>query len=250
MQTQREGEGKRMSDNDFLNVGDNNSDNDDPVKESEELTIDISSFCDFISLPGPSTSDKDDAIHTNTSGSSTRIISYSNQSEIGVLGKSKGQKSEKNTDFTNPDLSSTPGSSSSNSSSMTMISTSVNPSIVKLCGSYGFSVEVNIDKKKRSIDFSELLNKLFVDMNKWVKLTFRLSKPPNQDLFVRALPVYTEGTDFKNPVIRCPHHSRKEDSTNIHFQFPNHFLRDWLHSVFSKLNSLFSFLFQIDCMQL
>ena len=161
-----------MSDNHFPNVGDNNSDDNDSTEDSKEVTIDISSFCDFLSLPGPST-EKDDAIQTNTSGSSTRIISYSNQSEIGVLGKSR--KSEKGTDLTNPDLSSIPGSSSS--SSVTMISTSVNPSLVKMSGSYGFSVEVNIDKKKRSIDFSELLNKLFVDMNQWLQLTFRLNKP-------------------------------------------------------------------------
>ena len=93
--------------------------------------------------------------------------------------------------------------------------------------SYGFSVEFNVDSKRKTLDFSEALNKLYVDLNYWVEVYLKLAKVPSEDLYVRAMPVFSEAVDFKNPVLRCPNHSRLEDTTNVNFEYIHHFIRDW-----------------------
>ena len=107
--------------------------------------------------------------------------------------------------------------------------TAVYPSSIPLPGELNFQVTFPIPSqiyKTKNWDFSVKLNKLFVDMNKWVEVKFYCAPPPTpQDLYIRALPVYTEAADLKLAVLRCPNHSRLEDPTNAGFLFPRHLIR-------------------------
>ena len=105
------------------------------------------------------------------------------------------------------------------------LATSLTPSRLKLPGIYNFNVEFVIESRRKMIDFSERLNKLFVDINSWTELRIRVDNP-SPDLFIRALPVYADETDFKLPVKRCPNHSRPEDTSNINFPLTEHFIRN------------------------
>ena len=102
------------------------------------------------------------------------------------------------------------------------LATSLTPSRLKLPGVYQFNVEFVIESRRKMIDFSESLNKLFVDVNSWTELRIRVDNP-SPDLFIRALPVFADETDFKLPVKRCPNHSRPEDTSNINFPLTEHF---------------------------
>ena len=105
------------------------------------------------------------------------------------------------------------------------LATSLTPSRLKLPGVYQFNVEFVIESRRKMIDFSESLNKLFVDVNSWTELRIRVDNP-SPDLFIRALPVFADETDFKLPVKRCPNHSRPEDTSNINFPLTEHFIRN------------------------
>jgi len=43
-----------------------------------------------------------------------------------------------------------------------------------------------------SSQFSQKLDKLFIDMNKYVQACFEMSKNPPEDLFVRILPIFAD----------------------------------------------------------
>ena len=109
---------------------------------------------------------------------------------------------------------------------------------IRKAGLYDFSVEYDLGTRRKTVDFSAPLNKLFIAMDVWVKVKFRLKLPPLENLFVRAMPVYAEAADFKHPVTRCPHHSSPEDITNVNFQFTNHFIRKWIHLSGHKVMSI------------
>ena len=82
-------------------------------------------------------------------------------------------------------------------------STSQSPSRVKFPGLHQFSIELLLDQKRKLMDFSEPLNKLFIEMNTWVTVKFHSSNlGTSENVFLRALPVYVEGTDYKLPVLR------------------------------------------------
>lgn len=139
-----------------------------------------------------------------------------------------------------------PSTSTEPSTSASVISdfsspTSMDPNRIKMTGPYGFSVEFNVDSKRKTLDFSEALNKLYVDLNYWIEVYFKIAKVPSEDLYVRALPVFSEAVDFKNPVLRCPNHSRLEDTTNVNFEFTNHFIRDWCNHNFLKYELIVRF---------
>ena len=85
----------------------------------------------------------------------------------------------------------------------TSTATSQIPSRVKMPGLHHFSIELLLDPKRKHMDFSEPLNKLFIEMNTWVTVKFHLSNlGSSENVFLRALPVYVEGTDYKLPVLR------------------------------------------------
>ena len=57
------------------------------------------------------------------------------------------------------------------------LATSLTPSRLKLPGVYQFNVEFVIESRRKMIDFSESLNKLFVDVNSWTELRIRVDNP-------------------------------------------------------------------------
>lgn len=76
-----------------------------------------------------------------------------------------------------------------------------------------------VDRKERSSGhpvFSKILNKLYVDMNKWFNIRFALdSWPSRSSSFLRATMVYPTPTDNTVPVTRCPIHSGPTDPLNM-----------------------------------
>ena len=59
-----------------------------------------------------------------------------------------------------------------------------------------------------------MLNKLYIDMNKFVRASFNVGPSPPEGLCVRAVPIYAQAGFFTSPVRRCPNHAAAEDPTN------------------------------------
>ena len=96
---------------------------------------------------------------------------------------------------------------------------------VPVLGLYSFTVRFNLSSSRRSLAWSELLNKLFIDMNSLVEVEFQCSPDPPPGCFVRALPVFAEPAEQRKPVQRCPHHARPADITNANFEFVGQLVR-------------------------
>lgn len=61
--------------------------------------------------------------------------------------------------------------------------------------------------------YSKSLSKLYIVWNKIIPIQFKWT--PNEGNFVvRALPVFTDAQDMKNPVLRCILHCNREEETN------------------------------------
>ncbi len=65
--------------------------------------------------------------------------------------------------------------------------------------------------------YSSVLNKLFIDMGKYVQVSFSAGKNPPAGLYIRALPVYSDAAYCKDPVKRCPNHASPSDASNKGF---------------------------------
>ena len=61
--------------------------------------------------------------------------------------------------------------------------------------------------------FSYDLNKLFINMNTIIHISFKCNTFPS-GLYVRAIPVFCESVDFQNPVDRCLHHRSRANKHN------------------------------------
>ena len=99
---------------------------------------------------------------------------------------------------------------------------------MKYPGPYGFQAVFLVQpsrQRARSTEFSEKLNKLYIEMDKWVEIRLVLREWPQDRLFIRAVPVYAEAVDAVVPVIRCPHHSQPDHPTNIGFPHLQHLIR-------------------------
>ena len=70
-------------------------------------------------------------------------------------------------------------------------------------------------------EFSQQLNKLFIDLDRWVLVEF--TAPAG--FFIRALPVFSLPSDIRHPVKRCPNHAALSDKTNKNFPYPDHLIR-------------------------
>ncbi len=77
------------------------------------------------------------------------------------------------------------------------------------------------------MQYSEELNKLFIDMGKPVQVGFSAGVSPPGGLLIRGLPVYAEATYVKDPVKRCPNHASLSDASNKDFpkEFVDHLIR-------------------------
>ena len=70
--------------------------------------------------------------------------------------------------------------------------------------------------KNRTYDYSTILNKLFIDMNKDVQINFSAVNVQRQ-LYIRALPIYAIASYYTEAVKRCPNHASPADSSNKGF---------------------------------
>ena len=107
--------------------------------------------------------------------------------------------------------------------------TSVNPSTDDWPGHHMFDVSFtkwSQGAKNKHWDYSSQLKKLFIDMNRWVQVEFRVgaSITPG-DLYIRALPIYCDASSVREPVRRCPNHASASDQTNANFSDPLHLIR-------------------------
>ncbi len=99
-------------------------------------------------------------------------------------------------------------------------------------GSYGFQIDrpamAAMDKEKASdAHYSNLLDKLFCDVNKWFSVRFVIHSPPTgspipiEELNIRAMVVFTSTDDLTSPVIRCPNHKSPSDPINKNVTDPD-----------------------------
>ena len=68
--------------------------------------------------------------------------------------------------------------------------------------------------------YSSTLNKLFVDIDKYVQVAFSMSAYPQNvpdDFTVRLVPVFGVPQSFAEPVKRCPNHASPSDASNKGF---------------------------------
>lgn len=102
------------------------------------------------------------------------------------------------------------------------------PSTVNYLGHYLYEVmfsKLSQGSKNKHWDYSSQLKKLYIDMNKWVQVEFRVGSNPPEGLFIRALPIYAEASHIRDPVKRCPNHASSTDPTNVNCYYPHHLIR-------------------------
>jgi len=95
--------------------------------------------------------------------------------------------------------------------------TSANPCTDDYPGEYQFRVSfvtMSATNKNKYWDYSSMLNKLYIDMNKFVNASFSVGPSPPDGLLIRALPIYAQAGFFTSPVKRCPNHAAPDDHTN------------------------------------
>ena len=75
---------------------------------------------------------------------------------------------------------------------------------------WNFLVELNSESAGRaSWMFSPKLNKVFVKINTDLSVYVNYNNKTNEDLFIRAMIVYTSPNDLAEPVKKCPNHREK-----------------------------------------
>jgi len=79
--------------------------------------------------------------------------------------------------------------------------------------------------KNKHWTYSEVLGKLFIDMNKFVQVEFKIGPNPPPNLLIRAVPVFTEAAHCRDPVKRCPTHADEQHPTNQDFPYVEHLIR-------------------------
>ena len=102
--------------------------------------------------------------------------------------------------------------------------TSSQPRLENNPGLYGFSAsfrQLEQSARNKHWEFSPQLNKLFIDLDRWVMVEF--TAPVG--FFIRALPVFSLPSDISQPVKRCPGHAAPSDKTNKNFPYPDHLIR-------------------------
>ena len=81
------------------------------------------------------------------------------------------------------------------------------------------------NSKNRHWDYSSLLGKLYIDMNKLVQVEFHVGPSPPSGLSIRALPAFSDANYINEPVKRCPNHATETDPTNENFSYNHHLIR-------------------------
>ena len=103
-----------------------------------------------------------------------------------------------------------------------------NPSLEHYPGQYDFQsifTKLSESSKNRHWDYSPLLSKLYIDMNKWVQVEFHVGTSPQPGLTIRLLPIFSDANYITQPVKRCPNHAELSDPTNENFPYTKHLIR-------------------------
>ncbi|KAJ9597827.1 hypothetical protein L9F63_011322, partial [Diploptera punctata] len=90
------------------------------------------------------------------------------------------------------------------------------PTCTLLCteeypGYYEFEVNVNGENSGKNWLYSYVLNKLFININAVIHLSFKCNAFPS-GFYIRAVAVFSNSDDFKYPVERCLHHRTPENA--------------------------------------
>ena len=107
-------------------------------------------------------------------------------------------------------------------------STTKMPSFQFYSGPFDFDAtftKLSESSKNRHWDYSAVLNKLYIDMNKSVQVEFHVGPAPPPGLSIRALPVFSDANYINEPVKRCPNHAVDTDPTNDNFSYKHHLIR-------------------------
>ena len=103
-----------------------------------------------------------------------------------------------------------------------------NPSLEQYPGYYSFKssfTKLSENSKNRHWDYSPLLSKLYIDMDKWVQVEHHVGSSPPAGLYIRALPIFSDANYITQPVKRCPNHAEPSDKTNENFLHHKHLIR-------------------------
>jgi len=96
-------------------------------------------------------------------------------------------------------------------------STGRHPATKAWPGDYEFAVtfkRLTENAKSKNWDYSNILNKLYIDINSNVLVHFNFGQNYPEGLFIRVLPIFAVADSMEKPVIRCPHHANENDATN------------------------------------
>lgn len=97
------------------------------------------------------------------------------------------------------------------------------PSRTEFTGVHLFDAKVDMSGQQKKLYYmSTKLNKVFVDLGKVVPIQIKWDGTAN--LYVRALMMFTQPDQWKNPVKRCVTHRDKEDPTNRSYDHSDHVL--------------------------
>lgn len=97
------------------------------------------------------------------------------------------------------------------------------PSIEPLENAWAFNIELNSETASQaSWMFSQKLNKVFVKIDKDLNVYVNFNVvDPLEELFIRAMIVYTSPNDLAEPVKKCPNHRSRANPYHAH---PEHIL--------------------------
>ncbi|XP_076365494.1 cellular tumor antigen p53-like isoform X4 [Tachypleus tridentatus] len=95
-------------------------------------------------------------------------------------------------------------------------------------GQYGFSLSFGIQEKptkSTAWTYSEMKDKLFVNMNAVCPVRFHTKHPPTPGTILRAMAVFTKPEYVTEVVKRCLTHSSRNEASNENHPAPQHLIR-------------------------
>lgn len=93
-------------------------------------------------------------------------------------------------------------------------------------GPYQFEVSIIPNSSKNNAwVYSAILNKVFIDMNIYFPVEFKISQPMNEVLFVRVTPVFSLQQFSQDLVFRCVQHEQPSANKSIPDHVRQHIIR-------------------------
>lgn len=95
-------------------------------------------------------------------------------------------------------------------------------------GEYGFNISFGPQEKNTKCTnwtYSDIKDKLYVNIAVPCPIQFHVSKPPPQNSFIRVLPIFSKPEHIMDVVKRCLNHSLPTDPLNEGHPAPEHLIR-------------------------